>query len=662
MFAWQPKRAVAKSTTAKRAAPTDARHSVSRRRRNTCACGGSCPTCQHSRSASTPHSEHHSADRHEQEADRIAAALTLNGGEKAHAPASIVPMARSAAAVPLIVRTSLASPGQPLDTATRAQLETPLGASLDAVRIHTDAAATKSAQALQARAYTAGSHVVFGAGEYAVETDAGRRLLVHELVHTIQQGATGRRDAHYLRRASPAIIQRQAAPGAPQPPPILDPATIRTVQVHLAGQLLRAVPANGLMDAVTEQAISDYSTPRCPAPTRVLDDCCAENMIRELAAADLHDFAIGLCADYHDLLAGRSDVLSIQFDDGGGSFPGVNRNSTVRFEGVLRTILVRAPAFASLNDLSQAISDQLAIPAPAAAPAAPAGQLLGVIERADAFSHNLHVFDDRRSLNAVRLFVGAPAGDVFNAEVLQRIADFQAANGIRKPDGKIDEATLALFIGTEAAPGPGRAAPDSAIRMVIDYYDIDDGGGLVDVHFDEGIPMNQPGRGTQEGVVTAMSAHGASSSRLRIGPAAFKSLATLESTLRHEMLHVRQNVAGITEYAVMEFLGEAIEILEGSYDDSIDGIWELVILDGTRALACWDEMAVLPGNPRLQYWNTFEQVRRALLRGYRRAPTRPPRGERDTKAQLQGKIGCIEDMTTPGRRCQMNSDCHGRPI
>jgi hypothetical protein len=232
-------------------------------------------------------------------------------------------------------------------------------------------------------------------------------------------------------------------------------------------------------------------------------------------------------------------VLSIHFDDGGGAFPGVNANSTVRFEGALRTILVRAPAFASLNDLSRAIEDQLTVPVPAAAPAAPAGQLLDVKARADAFSHNLHVFGDPRSLNAVRLFVGAPAGNGLDRELLQRIADFQHANGVSKPDGKIDEATLALFIGTEDTPGPGRAAPDSAIRLVIDYYDIDDGGGLVDVHFDEGMPMDQPGRGTLEGVVTAMSAQGASSSRMRIGPAAFKSLAILESTLRHEMLHVR---------------------------------------------------------------------------------------------------------------------------
>jgi hypothetical protein len=479
-------------------------------------------------------------------------------------------------------------------------------------------------------------------------------------VHTVQQGATGHRSVRDSDDFS-ARIQRQGAPAAPPPAPVLDPATTMTVQIHLAGQLQRPIPATGQMDPVTEQALSDYSATRCPAPTRVLNDCCVDHMVRELAAVNLYDFAIDLCVDFRDLLTAHADVLSVHFDDGAGVFPGPNANSTVRFEGVLRTILVRGPAFASLNDLSQAIADQLAIPAPAAAPGGPAGSLLDVKARADAFSYNLHLFDDPRALNAVRLFVQASPGGALDADVLQRIADFQAANGIREPDGKIDEATLALLIGTEGAPGPARAAPDAAIRMVIDYYDIDDGGGLVDVHFDERLPVDQPGRGTLEGVATAMSEQGQSPSHLRIGPAAFKSLAVLESTLRHEMLHVKQNVTGLRGYAVQEFLGEASEILEGSYENSLEGIWQLVIIDGTRALACWEEMTLLPGNLRQQYWDTFEQVRKAVLRGYRRAPANVDIGEKNTRAQLYDKIDCIEGMISPANHCEMNIDCHGRP-
>lgn len=55
------------------------------------------------------------------------------------------------------------------------------------VRIHTGPRAEAAAAALDARAYTLGRDIVFAAGEYAPHTDAGQRLLAHELAHVIQQ-------------------------------------------------------------------------------------------------------------------------------------------------------------------------------------------------------------------------------------------------------------------------------------------------------------------------------------------------------------------------------------------------------------------------------------------------------------------------------------------
>jgi len=40
---------------------------------------------------------------------------------------------------------------------------------------------------VSARAYSLGSNIVFGKGEYRPETDSGRRLIAHELAHTIRQ-------------------------------------------------------------------------------------------------------------------------------------------------------------------------------------------------------------------------------------------------------------------------------------------------------------------------------------------------------------------------------------------------------------------------------------------------------------------------------------------
>lgn len=79
--------------------------------------------------------------------------------------------------------------GQPLSAPLRAFFEPRLGRNLGNVRIHTDARAAQAAREVDARAYTLGRDVVFGAGEYQPDTDSGRRLLAHELVHVAQQGA-----------------------------------------------------------------------------------------------------------------------------------------------------------------------------------------------------------------------------------------------------------------------------------------------------------------------------------------------------------------------------------------------------------------------------------------------------------------------------------------
>src|SRR5262245_11726484 len=79
--------------------------------------------------------------------------------------------------VPSAVHEVLRSLGQSLDSATRTFLEPRFGHDFSHVRVHTDARAAQSARAVGALAYTVGQNVVFGAGQYAPGTEAGRRLL-----------------------------------------------------------------------------------------------------------------------------------------------------------------------------------------------------------------------------------------------------------------------------------------------------------------------------------------------------------------------------------------------------------------------------------------------------------------------------------------------------
>jgi len=91
------------------------------------------------------------------------------------------------AAVPPIVHQVLRSPGQPLDRHARAFFEPCFGHDFSKVRVHADARAAESAQAVNALAYTVGGHIVFDSKQYAPLTGEGQKLLAHELTHVLQQ-------------------------------------------------------------------------------------------------------------------------------------------------------------------------------------------------------------------------------------------------------------------------------------------------------------------------------------------------------------------------------------------------------------------------------------------------------------------------------------------
>jgi Domain of unknown function (DUF4157) len=119
---------------------------------------------------------------------------------------------------------SLPGRGEAMSASTRSFFEARMGQDFNGVRIHRDAEAAQSAAALRAQAYTVGDHIVFNRGKYAVETDEGRKLLSHELVHVLQQ----RNQAASVRRvqmmpedtSAPAAVEEEQkeienkAPGA----------------------------------------------------------------------------------------------------------------------------------------------------------------------------------------------------------------------------------------------------------------------------------------------------------------------------------------------------------------------------------------------------------------------------------------------------------------
>ncbi|WP_353474573.1 DUF4157 domain-containing protein [Salipiger sp. H15] len=212
-------------------------------------------------------------DRYEQEADRIADKVVSGGatvqplrvtplvqrsggeedelqakpaqgqrmegaGDEEELRAKSLPSARRPGAAPLTAAAEAVSgSGRGLSASERGYFEPRFGRDLSHVRLHTGGAAGRAAAGINARAFTLRSNIAFAQGQLAPGSTEGRRLLAHEITHTLQQGTgqqgtgqqgTGaRRSVQRQEAASPAgqtgTAPPQTAPGA-APPPATPPA------------------------------------------------------------------------------------------------------------------------------------------------------------------------------------------------------------------------------------------------------------------------------------------------------------------------------------------------------------------------------------------------------------------------------------------------------
>ena len=99
--------------------------------------------------------------------------------------------------------------GQPLDLATRNEMESRFGHDFDDVRLHTDSGAAEAARAVRARAFTIGRDIYFGDGKLDPSSEQGRKLIAHELTHVVQQ-SSGVVDPAGAEIVSDAGFEREA--------------------------------------------------------------------------------------------------------------------------------------------------------------------------------------------------------------------------------------------------------------------------------------------------------------------------------------------------------------------------------------------------------------------------------------------------------------------
>jgi outer membrane protein OmpA-like peptidoglycan-associated protein len=81
----------------------------------------------------------------------------------------------------------MSSPGVPLSADARAYFEPRFGFDFSRVRVHADSTAAAAARTMDAAAYTVGQHIAFDSGRFEMHSRRGRRLIAHELTHTVQQ-------------------------------------------------------------------------------------------------------------------------------------------------------------------------------------------------------------------------------------------------------------------------------------------------------------------------------------------------------------------------------------------------------------------------------------------------------------------------------------------
>jgi Domain of unknown function (DUF4157) len=155
--------------------------------------GGACTNCQPKSGLQRKLTIGASNDPLELEADRIADRVLATPANPTISTAppriqrSTGQTTEQADVAPASVDRVLSSPGRPLETSLQQDMGQRFGHDFSRVRVHTGDEAARSAQEVNASAYTTGHKIVFGAGQFAPETHEGRLLIAHELTHVVQQ-------------------------------------------------------------------------------------------------------------------------------------------------------------------------------------------------------------------------------------------------------------------------------------------------------------------------------------------------------------------------------------------------------------------------------------------------------------------------------------------
>ena len=284
-------------------------------------------------------------------------------------------------------------------------------------------------------------------------------------------------------------------------------------------QILTGAAVDGQFGRLSAEAVAGFQNANGLGEDGKIGENTLNAMVPNRAAAGLHEHGIQIVVDFYNLNVTR-DALTVHFD------PALAAAGATTFQpGNLRVIRIGAPAFASAVALRNAITAQLTTPAPAPAAVGPRPAHLTNPAELSAIEFNQRRFGDRRSLLAIQGLVGARPDGIFGRDTIERVAEFQSTNGLRV-DGKIgDIETLPAMVAQLVAANN----QDSAIRMIVDFYNLQANGNLLDIFFDPGVAANADTDFRVDEPV-----------RVRVGPSGLaQPFPGIVHTIAHEFEHVQ---------------------------------------------------------------------------------------------------------------------------
>jgi Domain of unknown function (DUF4157) len=180
---------------------------------------------------------------------------------------------------------TLASSGQPLDAGTMSFMQERFGQDFSNVQIHNDGLAHQSSADIQAKAYTHGNHIAFGAGEYQPQSESGKHLLAHELTHVVQQ-ASGTSRSIQRKDKDPFALQMSSLCFAPTPifGPEMAPGLGYVAEKFIEADFVRQMGVLPMLNAYFDDATAGSRDPNLISFLTIHNQNLPPATLKELSA------------------------------------------------------------------------------------------------------------------------------------------------------------------------------------------------------------------------------------------------------------------------------------------------------------------------------------------------------------------------------------------